>query len=221
MGFGTYARRVRDERLPLSRRHTALRCAVGDHCPLGFNATWAYLAATACPAPDLRRDPAALLRALDVLEESRAVHLEAVDDFAARRRMEKAEGRRTPRARDTAALRDPRGPCAAAPSRPGLIAAVANRHSAFQRFPHPDETLSSDARVRQLADLRARLDACASSYLTSLGRTDGPASRELADTVHGIRSLVRPGYTPLNSYLLPWLRFAHLLAYAAGVPSRD
>ncbi|WP_327728038.1 hypothetical protein OG250_15125 [Streptomyces sp. NBC_00487] len=217
MGFGTDARGVRDERLPLARRHRALRGAVGQYCPLGFNATWAYLAATACPAPDLRRDPAALLRALDTLEESRAAHLAEVDAFTARRHLEKAAGRRTPRASDAAALRGPRWPSSTAPSRPGLVAAVANRHAAFRAFPFPDETLSSDPRVRRLADLHARLDAAASAYLEDLGRLDRldrPATEELADTVHGISSLTRPGYAPLNVHLLPWLRFARLLAYA-------
>lgn len=90
MGFRTYARRVRDEQLPLARRHTSLRCAVGQYCPLGFNATWAYLAATARPSPDLRKDPAALLRALETLEASRAVRLNEVDAFAVRRHAEKA-----------------------------------------------------------------------------------------------------------------------------------
>ncbi|WP_427166196.1 hypothetical protein ACQF4J_18575 [Streptomyces sp. C1-1] len=206
---------MRDERLPLVRRHAALRCAVGDYGPLGFNATWAYLSATACPAPDLRRDSAALLRALGTLEESRAAHLAEMDAFAARRRVEKAAGRRTPRASDTAALRFPRWPGSAPPSRLGLIAAVANRRSAFERFPYPDETLSPDVEVRQLAYLHARLEDSAASYLKALGRLDQPAAAELTDTVHGIRSPTRPGYSPLNMYLLPWLRFANLLTYAA------
>ncbi|WP_157880165.1 hypothetical protein [Streptomyces natalensis] len=212
---------MRNEQLPLARRHTALRCAVGHYCPLGFNATWAYLAATARPSPDLRRDPAALLRALETLEESRAVQLNDVANFAARRHTEKSAGRRTPRASGTANLRGPRWPSETAPSRLGLIAAVADRHSAFQRFPYPDESLSSDAQARALADLHARLDACASSYLRALGRLDVPAKEELVDTIHGIRGLTRPGYAPLNMHVLPWLRFADLVAYAAAAPLDD
>ncbi|MGW3012681.1 hypothetical protein ACWC9R_28135 [Streptomyces sp. NPDC001219] len=208
---------MRDERLPLARRHSALRCAVGHYCPLGFNATWAYLAATACPSPDLRRDPAALLRALSTLEASRAAWLGELEAFAARRHAEKATGRRTPQAADTQRLRRPRWPGEAAPSRLGLIAAVANRHTAFRRSAYPDETLSSDTQARQLADLHARLDACASAYLTSLGRClNGRAQDELTHTIHGISRLNRPGYAPLNTYLLSWLGFANLLAYAAG-----
>lgn len=216
MGFKTYARRVRDEQLPLARRYTALRCAVGHYCPLGFHATWAYLSATACPSPDLRRDPSALPRALDTLEASRAVRLNELEAFAARRHAEKAAGRRTPQSTDTACRGKPRWPSDTAPSRLGLIAAVANHHTSFQRSPYPDETLSSDSQARQLADLHARLDVCASSYLSSLGHLDAPAREALADTIHGIRRHVRPGHAPLNGYLLAWLRFANLLAYATN-----
>ncbi|MEU9124034.1 hypothetical protein AB0C96_29925 [Streptomyces sp. NPDC048506] len=207
---------MRNEQLPLARRHSALRCAVGHYCPLGFHATWAYLAATARPSPDLRRDPAALLRALETLEESRMVRLNELEAFAARRHAEKAAGRRTPLPTDTAHLRRPRWPGETAPSRLGLVAAVANRHSAFRRSAYPDATLSGDTQARRLADLHAHLDACASAYLTSLGRLNGPAQDELTDTIHGISRLTRPGYAPLNAYLLGWLRFANLLAYATG-----
>ncbi|MGV4982484.1 hypothetical protein ACVB8X_04675 [Streptomyces sp. NRAIS4] len=231
MGFGTYARRVRDERLPLPRRYTALRCAVGQYCPLGFNATWAYLAAMACPSPDLCRDPAAMIRALDTLEAGRAVRLAQVRAFAARRRVEKAAGRRTPRSADTALLAGPYWPGASAPERLGLIAAVANRHADFKRFPPPDESrhhgrqaTHHDGQAGRLADqaarlagLHARLDACATAYLTGLGRMDRPARKALADCLDGIRALLRPGHAPLNSHLLVWQRFAVLLAYAADM----
>lgn len=219
MGFGTYARRVRDEQLPLARRHTALRCTVGHYCPLGFNATWAYLAATACPSPELRTDPAAMLRALDTLEASRAVRLAQVQALADRRSMEKAAGRRTPRPAHTAFLRGLSWPGDTAPSRLGLIAAVADRHASFQRFPFPDKTLYDDTGAQRLAALRARLDACARSYLRDCGRMDRATHQALADTVDGIQIHVRPGYTPLNTYLLVWLRFAALLTYAAEAAS--
>ncbi|WP_157878880.1 hypothetical protein [Streptomyces sp. CT34] len=222
MGFGTYARRVRDERLPLARRYAALRCAVGHYCPLGFHATWAYLAAVARPSPELRRDPAALLRALDVLEAGRAVRLRETDAFAAVRRAEKAAGRRTPRAADTAHLRGPRWPGDTAPSRPGLVAAVADRHRAFRRLPVPDGARSGDDRARRAAELHRCLDGCAAAYLANLGRLDGPARDALARTVGGIRRLLRPGRVPTDVPLAAWLRLAELLAYAAefgGAPN--
>ncbi|MFJ9864379.1 hypothetical protein [Streptomyces sp. NPDC101165] len=217
MSFGTYARRVRDEQVPLARRHTSLRCAVGHYCPLGFNATWAYLAATARPSPDLRRDPAALLRALETLEASRAVWLDEVESYAVRRHAEKAAGRRAPRR----IITQPSGfrwPGETAPSRLGLVAAVANRRTAFRRSPFPDEGLHRDSQGQQLAGLHACLDSCAAAYLTNLGRVDAATRDALAEAIGGIESLLRPGPAPLNSHLLGWLRFANLVAYAAEVP---
>ncbi|MGG7571760.1 hypothetical protein [Streptomyces sirii] len=209
---------MRDEQLPLPLRHTALRCAVGHYCPLGFHATWAYLAATARPAPDLRRDPAALLRALETLEESRRVRLDELAAFAARRQIEKAAGRRTPGVINTPRMRGPHWPGETAPSRLGLVAAVANRHTDFRRLPLPDETLFRTGRAHQLADLHTRLDNCATAYLRHLGRPEAPTRAALTDTIHEIERLVHPGYAPLNAYLLMWLRFAHLVAYAAAAP---
>ncbi|MFF0199283.1 hypothetical protein [Streptomyces sp. NPDC005017] len=188
---------------------------MGQYRPLGFNATWAYLSATAVPAPDLRADPAALLRALDTLEESRAVSIAETAAFAVRRTAEKAAGRRTPSASDKAALRGPRWPSAVPPSRLGLVAAVADRHKAFRGLRYPDETLTTDGEGHRIAGLYARLDTSAHAYLSALGHLDRPAVEELAAVVDGITGHVRPGYSPLNMHLLPWLRFAGLLAYAA------
>ena len=205
MSFAVHARRVRDESLPFVRRRGELRCAVGRYCPLGFNATWAYLATL---APDLRTEPAALPRALTVLEESRDVFLLQEREFAGRRRVEKAAGRRTPGGQDPAAFRGPCWPGTAPPSRLGLIAAVANRHTAFRSWPRPDATVEAP----RLAGLRARLDACAVAYLADLGRQGPEAAKELADTLDGIEALTRPGYAPLDH-----LRFGRLLAYAMSV----
>ncbi|QHC25730.1 hypothetical protein [Streptomyces sp. GS7] len=209
---------MRDEQLPLTRRHTALRCAVGHYCPLGFNATWAYLTATARPSPDLRRDPAALLRALQTLEDSRTLRLNEIDAIATRRHAEKAAGRRTPRPTDTTQLRGPHWPSETAPSRLGLVAAVADRHTDFRRLPYPDETLYRDSEAPQLAGLHSHLDAYATTYLTNLGHVEAPTRDSLAQTIRAIERLVRPSCTPLNGYLLMWLRFAHLVAYAAAAP---
>ncbi|MCF3105618.1 hypothetical protein IPZ58_29085 [Streptomyces roseoverticillatus] len=114
-------------------------------------------------------------------------------------------------------MREPRWQSATAPSRLGLIAAVTDRYAAFRRVPYPDDTLHRDIPVRQLADLHARLGASASSYLKALGHVDHSAAAELATIVHDIRTLTRPGYAPVHRYLLPWLRFADLLAYATEV----
>ncbi|MFD5709791.1 hypothetical protein ACFWHW_05250 [Streptomyces pharetrae] len=92
---------------------------------------------------------------------------------------------------------------------------VADRHTAFRRLPYPDETLSADSRVQRISDLRTRLDTAARAYLTALGHLDGPAVEELDATVDGLGRLVRAGYAASTVPLLPWLRFAHLLACAA------
>ncbi|MFV2177699.1 hypothetical protein ACFHW2_15000 [Actinomadura sp. LOL_016] len=213
MSFGTYARRVRDESLPPRDRHAALRCAVERYCPLGFNATWAYVTAVARPLPDVRRDVPALLGALDVLEASRAVRLAESAAFAAARRVEKAAGRRSPRAADLAAFAVPRWPGRTGPSRLGLVAAVADRHRWFRRLPLPDESLLTD----DLAVLHDALDAAAAGYLARLGDADPATRASVAAAARAIDQAVRPGYAPLNGYVLPWRRFAALLDYAAHV----
>jgi hypothetical protein len=103
---------------------------------------------------------------------------------------------------------------------------VANRQASFQRYPFPDETLHDvpnetlhdGAQARQLAGLRARLDNCARSYRTGLGRVGRPTHQSLADAVDGVRQHLRPGCAPLTTYLLVWLRFAALLTHAAETP---
>ncbi|MFG2838758.1 hypothetical protein ACGFYE_27600 [Streptomyces zaomyceticus] len=228
MSFGTYARRVRDEGTPAARRHVALRCAVSEYCPLGFHATWAYVSATALPSPDLRRDSTALLRALDILETSRAVRIAEGASFAARRRAEKAAGLRTPRGAPVTQVWRPHWPTSigTAPSRLGLVAAVADRHRAFRRLPRPEDTpvtdgLATEGPAARLMELHGRLEACGTAYLTALGLPDAAVRDELSDTVTGIRGEVRPGRAALNHRLFQWLGFADLLGYAVAVtPAR-
>ncbi|WP_405871628.1 hypothetical protein OHB11_14590 [Streptomyces zaomyceticus] len=233
MSFGTHARRVRDVGAPVARRHTALRCAVSEYCPLGFHATWAYVSATALPSPDLRRDSTALLRAVDLLEASRAVRIVEGASFAARRRAEKAAGLRTPRGAPVTQVWRPHWPTpiGTTPSRLGLVAAVADRHRAFRRLPRPDDTpvtgglaiegLVTEGPAARLTELHGRLEACGTAYLTALGLPDEAARAELSDTVTGIRGEVRPGHAALNHRLHQWLGFADLLGYAAAVsPAR-
>jgi hypothetical protein len=47
---------------------------------------------------------------------------------------------------------------------------------------------------------------------------DASARDSPAETISGIERLVRPDRAPLNGDLLPWLRFANLVAYAAAAP---
>uniref|UniRef100_A0AAU2JTA2 Uncharacterized protein n=1 Tax=Streptomyces sp. NBC_00049 TaxID=2903617 RepID=A0AAU2JTA2_9ACTN len=102
MSFAVHARHVRDPGLPMHRRHAALGSAIVLHAPFGFRGTWQYLDMTG----DLRRDPDALLRALDALERSREALIAELAAFAARRRAEKREQhRRSPSPHDIERLR--------------------------------------------------------------------------------------------------------------------
>ncbi len=92
MSWGTYVRKVRDESLPYDRRVKAFTALVESYRPLGFHATLHHLEQQAGPV----RDPAALLRALDLLCADREAWQAEVRAYADRRRAEKRQGRRTP-----------------------------------------------------------------------------------------------------------------------------
>jgi hypothetical protein len=98
VSFGTYARKVRDGSLPYGRRVNALAGCVQRYQPLGYSATFGYLSHV---AGAFRRDETALLRALDTLTASRRLWLAEVDAYAARRKVAKRLGWRTPRSSDT------------------------------------------------------------------------------------------------------------------------
>jgi hypothetical protein len=97
VSFGTYARKVRDRSSPYGRRINALAGCVQLYRPLGYQATFGYLDHVAGP---LRRDEAALLRALDALTASRELWLAEMDAYAGRRRQAKRLGWRSPRSSD-------------------------------------------------------------------------------------------------------------------------
>ncbi|MFJ7775591.1 hypothetical protein [Streptomyces yangpuensis] len=107
MSFTVHARHVRDERLSPARRGAALSSAVVLYRPFGFTWTHAYLSLFG----DTRRDPRAMVTALEVLERSRAARTAEWAEFSRRRTTEKHEAhRRTPSAADrarAAALRWP------------------------------------------------------------------------------------------------------------------
>lgn len=109
----------------------------------------------------------------------------------------------------------PHWPTETAPSRLGLVAAVANRRAAFLQGPPPDPALVPAARLEDLGELHARLDACAAAYLGALGRPDEATRDETAAIVAGLHrhlSLGPPRWAPV----LQWLRFADLLVYCAA-----
>src|SRR5690606_23852767 len=76
---------------------SALRSCVPLYRPIGFNATLSYLETK---AGRCQRDEAALLAALDLIEDSRAVLRAELQAYATERREAKRQGRRTPRAGD-------------------------------------------------------------------------------------------------------------------------
>ncbi|WP_157519125.1 hypothetical protein [Modestobacter sp. Leaf380] len=114
MSWSATVRRVLDADRPLGQRVAALHSLLANHhAPLGFLATRAALRSRV-GATGRRWRETELLRALEHIEASRAAHLERVAEVAARRRVEKAAGRRQPSAADTRVLEEPRWTPAAA-----------------------------------------------------------------------------------------------------------
>ncbi|MFJ6855954.1 hypothetical protein ACIQM3_36395 [Streptomyces sp. NPDC091271] len=103
MGFTNFARKVRDPSLPYGHRVVSLRSCVQLYRPIGFGATVSYLAHKAGP---FREDEDALLRALGVIEASRAAWQVELRAYAAERAEAKRRGLRAPRARE----RNPNSP---------------------------------------------------------------------------------------------------------------
>jgi hypothetical protein len=106
MSFGTYARKVRDPRLPLWVRVSALHSAVVHYRPLGWRATLSFLEEV---AGRYRANEPALMRALDLLEESRRTWQAEVRAYTETRRTAKGYGRRSPQPADPNPFRRPTG----------------------------------------------------------------------------------------------------------------
>lgn len=92
--FLTHRARVHDARLPLRRRHNALRTCITLFAPYGFRATYHHLTLSAAIPRRLEADPDALVRAVEELHEARVLWLARTQEYAARRRAEKRAGRR-------------------------------------------------------------------------------------------------------------------------------
>ena len=97
VSFGTHARKVRDPALPFSRRVVALHSAVERYQPLGWHLTLRFLDQAVGGHSSSEQ---ALLRALELLEESRRLWLAEVRAYTGRRRADKAGGGRSPRPDD-------------------------------------------------------------------------------------------------------------------------
>jgi hypothetical protein len=96
--FETHCRRVHDTRLSVRARHAALRTCVVSFTPYGFRATYHHLYRSARIPADLGTDSASLVRAVEELHAARQLWLADEAAFIARRRREKAEGHRLPKA---------------------------------------------------------------------------------------------------------------------------
>ncbi|MFE9747116.1 hypothetical protein ACFYOT_19620 [Saccharothrix saharensis] len=94
--FPAAARRVRNDALTPRDRLLALRECTLNFAPYGFRATWHHLVVNARIPQQLEDDLDSLHRAVEELEEARAVWRGRTADFAERRRREKAAGRRVP-----------------------------------------------------------------------------------------------------------------------------
>jgi hypothetical protein len=97
VSFNNHARKVRDPALPYPLRVRALRSCVQLYKPLGFEATLSFLESQ---AGRFQRDEAALLRALDAIEASRAALQAELAAYATRRQEAKRQGRRSPHPED-------------------------------------------------------------------------------------------------------------------------
>ncbi|MET8359089.1 hypothetical protein [Micromonospora sp. NPDC005171] len=94
--FPATARRVRDESLSPRRRRMHLRNCHYHFAPYGFHATWHHLATSHRIPGGIEVDPPSLVQALGELEIARALVLVRAGTFAAQRRLQKREGRRSP-----------------------------------------------------------------------------------------------------------------------------
>ncbi|WP_030694460.1 hypothetical protein [Streptomyces globisporus] len=92
--FLTHRAHVHDARLPLRRRHSALRTCITLFAPYGFRATYHHLTLSAAIPRRLEADPDALVRAVEELHEARVLWLARAEEYAAQRRAEKRAGRR-------------------------------------------------------------------------------------------------------------------------------
>ncbi|MEV6241527.1 hypothetical protein [Lentzea sp. NPDC051838] len=93
MTFAREARRVRDESLPMSTRVIGLRACLQHYKPIGFDASFSFLESL---VGNLRKDPAALLLALDLLTASHAAWQAELHAYGLLRRRAKLLGYRVP-----------------------------------------------------------------------------------------------------------------------------
>jgi len=93
VSFSGLVRRARDASLPMNVRVAGLRGALRHYRPIGFEASFSFLAST---AGNLRKDPEALGLAVDLLTTSHAAWQADLRAYGAFRRRAKELGHRVP-----------------------------------------------------------------------------------------------------------------------------
>jgi hypothetical protein len=148
VSFAVDARKARNPDLPHSRRVTGLLSCVKRYHPLGFLATLSFLEQKAGP---YRSDPAALLRAVDCLTESRNLWKAAVATYAQTRLAAKSRGERTTRPQDPNPSHTPDQWYG--PSREAAHHALAFRQT-HALFPPTDDDVATDVLTLTSATLQ-------------------------------------------------------------------
>lgn len=97
MSFNNDAGVVRDESKSLGQRFKALRHCVGNHCPLGFNATWKVLETKFGIREGQPTTSQALLAAIDFLQADRQAWLKFSQAHQALVHLRKSNGFPKPR----------------------------------------------------------------------------------------------------------------------------
>ncbi|MEV5137399.1 hypothetical protein AB0K71_09205 [Streptomyces syringium] len=92
--FETHRRRAHDTSRPVRARRAAFRTCVVCFAPYGFRAAYHHLCRSARIPADPCDDPASLIRAVEELHAARTLRVADETAFMARRRREKAAGRR-------------------------------------------------------------------------------------------------------------------------------
>ncbi len=203
MSFGTYARRVRDRDLPFGARYRAFVHALGQYCPIGFQATWSYLSTMG----DVMADEETLVRALDILEASRSVWLAEMEAFTARRRAEKRQHRRSPSAADRLYLYGCRWP--GPDAHKVMCYEIGRLWAEHLREPFPETPAETKC---DLVHLDSTIAGCVSIYLSHGGET-GPEHRAILLTcLAGLRShLPQPGYPSVLPYVRRLRKLSELI----------
>lgn len=93
--FHASAAHVRNGQLTPARRLFKLRECVNNFAPYGFRATWHHLVNSAAIPRRLNNEAVSLIRAVEELEEARAIWLAYLTSFETRRQVEKSTGQRS------------------------------------------------------------------------------------------------------------------------------